>query len=127
MFLTLILLSIGATILFMALRSLRAQRLKERYVLLFFFVASPFLALAVWPDTIGIIASKLDIQYQTVVLLGVTTFFLLLNFKLLSIVSSQERRIATLAQIIGLQTQGQAGKDWQGTWPGQAADQAEES
>ncbi len=45
MTLTLILLAIGAMLLLMAIRSLRAQRLKERHSLLFALVGFPFLAL----------------------------------------------------------------------------------
>ncbi len=93
MTLTLILLVIGATLLLMAIRSLRAQRLKERHALLFALLGVPFLALAAWPNAVGWVASRLGIEYHTVLLLAVTTFFLVMNFKLLSIVSVQERRI----------------------------------
>jgi hypothetical protein len=102
MMLTIILLTIGATILLLAVRSLRQHRLKERYVLLFVLVGVPFLALAVWPDAVGWTAEQLGIEYPTVLLLCVTTFFLLMNFKLLSIVSMQEQRLATLAQLVAV-------------------------
>jgi hypothetical protein len=105
MTLTLILLVIGATLLFMAIRSLRAQRLKERHALLFALLGVPFLALAAWPNAVGWVAIRLGIEYQTVLLLAVTTFFLAMNFKLLSIVSVQERRIACMAQLLALLTQ----------------------
>ena len=75
MTLTLILLAIGNMLLLMAIRSLRAQRLKERHALLFAAVGVPFLGLAIWPDGIGWIAARLGIEYQTVLLLAVTTFF----------------------------------------------------
>ena len=104
MILTLILLAIGGTILFMAVRSLRAQRLKERYVLLFVFVGVPFIILGAWPGAVGAIARRLDIEYHTVLLLGITTFFLLTTFKLLSIVSLQEQRLAAVAQMMGVIT-----------------------
>ncbi len=104
MTLTLILLAIGAMLLLMAIRSLRAQRLKERHALLFALVGVPFLALAAWPNAVGWIASRLGIEYHTVLLLTVTTFFLVMNFKLLAIVSVQERRIACLAQLPALLT-----------------------
>lgn len=100
--LPLVLATIGGTLLLMGVRSLRAQRLKERYALLFVLLAFPFLGLAVWPDAVALIAQKLNIQYHTVLLLCVTTFFLLLSFKLLSIVSVQERKIAELAQDVAL-------------------------
>ncbi len=105
MTLTLILLAIGNTLLLMAIRSLRVQRLKERHALLFVAVGVPFLALAVWPDAIGWLSGRLDIEYQTVLLLAVTTFFLVLNFNILSIVSIQERRITCLAQMVAIMAQ----------------------
>ncbi len=105
MTLTLILLAIGNTLLLMAIRSLRVQRLKERHALLFVAVGVPFLALAVWPDAIGWLSSRLGIEYQTVLLLAVTTFFLVMNFNLLSIVSIQERRITSLAQMVAIMAQ----------------------
>jgi len=105
MTLTLILLAIGNTLLLMAIRSLRVQRLNERHALLFVAVGVPFLALAVWPDAIGWLAGRLGIEYQTVLLLAVTTFFLVMNFNLLSIVSVQERRITSLAQMVGIMAQ----------------------
>ncbi len=98
----LIVLAIGATILFMAVRSLRADRLKERYALIFFLTGIPFLALALWRDAVGFIADKLDIDYRTLALIAVTTFFMLMIFKLLSIVSVQERKITSLAQHVGI-------------------------
>lgn len=105
MTLTLILLAIGNMLLLMAIRSLRAQRLKERHALLFAAVGVPFLGLAIWPDGIGWIAARLGIEYQTVLLLAVTTFFLVVNFNLLSIVSVQERRIVCLAQMVAMMAQ----------------------
>ncbi len=109
MTLTLILLAIGNVVLLLAVRSLRRQRLKERYALLFGAVGIPFLALAAWPDAIGYVADRLGIEYQTVLLLAVTAFFLLMNFNLLSIVSVQERRINCLAQIVAILSQSQKG------------------
>jgi hypothetical protein len=102
MMLAIILLGVGGLMLLLSLRSLRARRLKERYALLFAAVGVPFLGLALWPDAVGYVAGLLGIQYQTVVLLAVTTFFLLMNFNLLAIVSVQERRITDLAQIVGI-------------------------
>ncbi len=98
----LIVLAIGATILLMAVRSLRAGRLKERYALVFILTGIPFLVLALWRDGVGFIADKLQIDYRTLALIAVTMFFMLMIFKLLSIVSVQERRITTLAQNVGL-------------------------
>ena len=105
MTLTLILLAIGNVLLLLAIRSLRVQKLKERHALLFGAVGVPFLALAVWPDGIGWLSARLGIEYQTVLLLAVTSFFLLLNFNLLSIVSVQERRINCLAQMVAIMAQ----------------------
>ncbi len=109
MTLTLILLGIGNVVLLLAVRSLRQQRLKERYALLFGAVGIPFLALAVWPNAVGYLAAHLGIEYHTVLLLAVTAFFLLMNFNLLSIVSVQERRINCLSQIVAMLSQTQKG------------------
>ncbi len=114
----LIVLAIGATILFMALRSLRAGRLKERYALIFVLTGLPFLLLALWRDGVGYLADLLDIDYRTLALIGVTTFFMLMIFKLLSIVSVQERRITTLAQHVGILMQ----KQGLGELPDESAD-----
>ena len=103
----LIVLALGAMILFMAVRSLRAGRLKERYALIFVLTGLPFLGLALWRDGVGYVADLLQIDYRTLALIGVTTFFMLTTFKLLSIVSVQERRITTLAQHVGILMQKQ--------------------
>ncbi len=106
---TLILLAIGNLMLLLAIRSLRAQRLKVRHALLFLFVGLPFFGLAAWPDAVGYVGALLGIEYQTVMLLIVTTLFLVMNFKLLSIVSNQERRIICLAQMIAMLRQREQG------------------
>ena len=103
----LIVLAIGATILLMAVRSLRAGRLKERYALIFVLTGIPFLALALWRDAVGYLADFLQIDYRTLALIAVTVFFMLMIFKLLSIVSVQERRITTLAQHVSILMQKQ--------------------
>lgn len=103
----LIVLVFGATILLMAIRSLRAGRLKERYALIFVLTGLPFLVLALWRDGVGYIANLLEIDYRTLALIGVTMFFMLMIFKLLSIVSVQERRITTLAQNMSILMQKQ--------------------
>jgi hypothetical protein len=112
MTLTLVLIAIAAMLLFLAISSLRAQRLKERYAVQLSLVALPFVALAFWPDTVGIVATHLGIEYQTVLIIISTTFFLLVTFKLFSIVSIQDRKITSLAQQVGIlmanQPQGRA-------------------
>lgn len=97
-----ILLGIGILLLLLVVQGLRTQRLKERYALLFLFLGLPFLVLAAWPDAVGYVAHNLDIEYPTVLLLCVTTFFLLMNFKLLSLVSVQDQKINTLTQMMGI-------------------------
>jgi hypothetical protein len=97
-----ILLCFGLTVLTMAVRRLRAYRLKERHMLLFAFTGLPFLILAVWPRGIGWLALKLQIEYQTVSLLCLAAFLILMVFELLTIVSLQDRKISTLAQIVGI-------------------------
>jgi hypothetical protein len=98
----LILLAFGATVFFVAVRRLRAYRLKERYTLLFLFAGMPFLVLAVWPKGVGWVAGKLQIEYRTVSVLCLTAILILMVFELLTIVSLQDRRISTLAQIVGI-------------------------
>jgi hypothetical protein len=100
--LALILVAIGNVLLLLGVRSLRTQRLNERHALLFVALGLPFLALAIWPHAVGAIASRLDIDYHTVLLLAVTTFLLLLVFNLLSAVSVLERRIIDLAQRLAI-------------------------
>jgi hypothetical protein len=102
MSLRLILLIFGATVMGMAFRRLRTYRLKERHMLLFTLTGLPFFVLAFWPNGIGWVADKLQINYSTVALLCVTAFFILMVFELLTIVSLQDRRISTLAQIVGI-------------------------
>lgn len=97
----LLVLFLGGVILLAAVRSLRANRLKERYALVYIGVGLPFLALALWPDGLGTAADWVGIDYRTLSLLLVTVFFIVMNFKLLSIVSVQEKKLITLAQSLG--------------------------
>lgn len=104
---TLILLVIGAMILWLVLRSLRAMRLKERYALLMLGVGLPFVLLALWPDAVVFLSGALGIEKPTLLVLGLTVFVVLIIFELLSIVSVQERKITALAQIVGILSQKQ--------------------
>ena len=96
-----IVLLFGATVLLLAARRLRAYRLKERHVLMLAFLCLPFLVLFFWPQAIGWIALKLGINYSTVAILCLAAFFTLVVIELFTIVSLQERRIATLARSWG--------------------------
>lgn len=107
MFKTLIPLVFGISLLLLAVRRLSQYRLKERYTLLFFFIAAPMFALALWPDAVAYIAHRLHIEYGTVALLGVTALFSILILELLSIVSVQDRKINALAQLVGILMQRQ--------------------
>lgn len=109
-FRTLILLTIAVALIWMTLRSLRAQRLKERYVLLFLLTGLPFLVLGCWPDGILFLSEKLEIEKATLLVLGVAIYFVLTTFELLSIVSVQERKIATLGQMVGIMLEERGGK-----------------
>lgn len=104
---TLILLAIGTVILFLTLRSLRAQRLKERYVLLFLITGVPFVLLAMWPDAVVAVSAFLEIEKPTLLLLCVTVYFILTTFELLSIVSVQGRHINALGQHLSMLTEEQ--------------------
>ena len=99
---TIILLIFGGMLLLLAIRKLRLQRLKERYALLFVFTGMPFLVLAVWPDGIVYLSDKLAIEKPTLMVLILTAFVVLVLLQLLSIVSIQDRRIATLTQILSI-------------------------
>jgi hypothetical protein len=97
-----ILLGFGLSLLLMAVRRLRVYRLRERHALVFLFTGLPFLLLAAWQDSLGWLALRLGIAYQTVALLLLSAFLLLMVFELLTIVSVQDRKISTLAQIVGI-------------------------
>lgn len=99
---SILLLLFGGSVLFQALRSLRKQRLSERYALVFFFVSIPFLLLAVWPDGIVQLSKLLEIERYTVQVLAMGGFLMLVVFKLTSIVSVQDRRIRTLTQLVAI-------------------------
>lgn len=93
---------LGGTLLLLAIRRLRRYRLKERYALLFVLSGMPFLVLAIWPGAILLLGRLLHMEYFTVMLLCVSTFLILMVFELLSIVSQQDQKIATLAQMVGI-------------------------
>ena len=65
-------------------------------------IGLPFFALAIWPAAVGWVAQKLQIAYPTVSVLCVTAFLILMVIELLTIVSLQDRKISTLAQIVGI-------------------------
>lgn len=100
-----IVLLIAMVIFLLTVRSLRAGRLKERYALLFVFLGLPFLVLAVWRDAMGLFAQWLNVDYRTLAILMVTTFVVIMNLKMLSLLSVQERKINELAQRLGVMTE----------------------
>ena len=100
-----ILLVFGLFVVLMALRSLRAQRLKEEYALLYVFIGLPFLVLAVWPDAVVVISDLLKIEKPTFLILATGSFLLLIQFKLTSIISVQDRRINSLTQLLAIMTE----------------------
>lgn len=93
---------IGGGILSLAVLRLRDYRLKERHTLIFLLTALPFLALSFFPGVPGWVAAWLGIEYRTLTLLCVVTFFLLMTMELLTIVSVQDRRISTLTQMVSI-------------------------
>jgi hypothetical protein len=99
---SLILLVFGISLLALAVRRLRRFRLKERYSLLFGLLGLPFLLLAVWPDGAEDLSRLTHIERPTVLLMGVAMFLILVVFELLTIVSTQDRKITTLAQLVGI-------------------------
>ncbi len=86
----------------LAVRRLRQFRLKERFTLLFLLLGMPFLVLAVWPRGVEHLSQLTRIEQPTVMLLCVSVFLILTVFELLTIVSVQDRKITTLAQMVGI-------------------------
>ena len=101
-FRSLFLIAFGGVLVALTVRRLRTYRLRERYALVFGLLGLPFITLAFWPDGIGWLAEKLNIQYNTLALLGVACFLILCVFELLSIVSVQDQKITALAQLVGI-------------------------
>jgi small-conductance mechanosensitive channel len=97
-----ILICFGTTVLLVAFRRMRSYRLKERHMILFTLTGLPFLVLAIWPAGVGWVSLRLGVEYHTVSVLCIAAFLILMVFELLTIVSLQERKIATLAQIVGI-------------------------
>ena len=97
-----ILVCFGTTILLLAVGRMRSYRLKERHMLLFTLTGLPFLILAIRPRAVGWVGDMLGIDYHTVSLLCIAAFLILMIFELLTIVSLQDRKIASLAQIVGI-------------------------
>jgi hypothetical protein len=101
------LVTFGGSLLLLAVLRLRAYKLKERYALLFLLIGLPFMLLAFWPDVVGWIAHRLGIYYSTFALICVSVFLFLVVFELLSIVSVQDQKITSLAQMVGILMQKQ--------------------
>jgi len=99
---SLILVIFGGTLCLLAVRRLKQFKLKERYALLFLLLGLPFLVLAVWPKGVEILATATGIEHTTVELLCVAIFVILMIFELLTIVSVQDQKITTLAQMVGI-------------------------
>ena len=99
---SLILVAFGLSLLLLAVRRLRQFKLKERFTLLFLLLGLPFLILAVWPTAVEHLSRLTRIGESTVMLLGVSVFLILIVFELLTIVSVQDRKITTLAQMVGI-------------------------
>jgi hypothetical protein len=97
-----ILLVFGVSVLIAAVRRMRTYRLKERHMLMFILTGLPFLALAIWPAGLGWISAQLHIDYHTVSMLCIAAFLILVIFEMLTIISLQDRKISTLAQIVGI-------------------------
>lgn len=99
---SLFLILLGGSLLVLALRRLRQFKLRERYALLFMLIGLPFIGLAFWQDGVAWMAGYLQMQYNTLALICVSVFLFLAVFELLTIVSMQDRKITTLAQMVGI-------------------------
>jgi hypothetical protein len=69
---------------------------------LFLVLGLPFLLLAFRPTAVGWVAAHLDIQYNTLSLIGVSVFLFLIVFELLTIVSVQDQKINALTQLVAI-------------------------
>ena len=101
---SIILVAFGGLLLFLAIRRLRQQRLKERYVLLFLAAGLPFLVLAAWPVVLVEVSKLLNMNHGTVQLMAVAGFLIIIVLELLCIVTVQGNRISVLAQQVGILT-----------------------
>ncbi len=121
MFRSTILLIFGGTLLVLAVRRLRQFKLKERYSLIFLVLGLPFLVLSIWPKGVEHLARVTGIEQGTVMLLCVSVFLILMVFELLTIVSVQDRRITTLAQMVGILMEQQklVDREHEGVVPGE--------
>ena len=99
---SLILIALGGSLFFLAMRRLRRYRLKERYALAFVLLGVPFFGLAIYPGAVGWIGEQTGIHYVTITLLCVTAFFIFAIFELLTIVSVQDQKINALSQLVGI-------------------------
>jgi hypothetical protein len=102
LFRSLFLVTFGGSLLLLAILRLRTYKLKERYAILFLIIGLPFVLLAIRPDAVGWMANRLQIHYTTLALIGVSVFLFLIVFELLTIVSLQDRKINSLAQLVGI-------------------------
>lgn len=102
LFRSLFLVTFGGSLLLLAVLRLRTYKLKERYALLFLLIGLPFVLLAIRPDAVGWMAARLQIHYTTLALIGVSVFLFLIVFELLTIVSVQDQKINSLAQLVGI-------------------------
>ena len=98
---TIILAVFGGMLMLFALRSLRAHRLKERYALLIGLMGLPFVGFALWPDAIVYLAEKMAIEKPTLLVMALAGFLIIMIIQLLSLVSVLERKVTTLAQMLG--------------------------
>src|SRR5438874_9952992 len=80
---SLILVIFGGSLLLLAIRRLKQFKLKERFTLLFLLLGLPFMALAIWPNGVELLARASGIEQKTVMLLSVSIFLILIIFELL--------------------------------------------
>ena len=125
---SLILVIFGGSLLLLAVRRLKQFKLKERFTLLFLMLGLPFLVLAVWPNGVEFLARISGMEQKTVMLLSVSIFLILVIFELLTIVSVQDQKITTLAQMVGILMEHQRLVDRQhDLHPERSGDEAAES
>lgn len=65
-------------------------------------ISLPFLALAFWQEGLVYMARLINVQVPTFALICVSVFLCVAIFELLTIVSTQDRKIRTLAQMVAM-------------------------
>ncbi len=97
-----LMLGFGIFLITLAVRSMRANRLKERYALILMLTGLPFIVFAMMPDLILWFEEFLGFGRAALLVFGLAAFTVLVFLKLMSIISVQERKLIRLTQHVAL-------------------------